>query len=366
MQFSILSSAMLVALLSLPGCSNDSRPAQETPRAVKLTSAGSDGAGQTRFTATVRQEQRSELAFENGGRIKAIYVDVGDHVRQGQLLAQLDSEPTQLRLQQAQANASSATAELRERQIQLEQQSAMFADGATSQATLTAAKVALEAAQGRLRVAESDRKLAQRALRQADIRAPFDGNVVARMQQPHIDVPGGQAIIQIEGQDRAQVVALLPPKAAALSPGDLVAASRTDDAKAPVMLRLRSVASGLDGAATLQAIFDVQPGGGSLRSGESLLLSLPGTNSTLPTLPLAALLPHQDNRSGTVFVYVADTGKVERRKVWIGAIEGDRVQIREGLRPGERVVSAGAAFLNDGQQVVPFASSSKLSAGGAL
>ncbi|MBO9855113.1 efflux RND transporter periplasmic adaptor subunit [Xanthomonas sp. A1809] len=357
---------MLAALLSLPGCSNDARPAQEAPRAVKLTSATGDDPDQTRFTATVRQEQRTALAFENGGRINAIYVDVGDHVRQGQLLAQLDPEPTRLRLRQAQANASSAAAELHERQIQLEQQTAMFADGATSQATLTAAKVAVDAAQGRLRVAESDRALAQRALRQADIHAPFDGNVVARLQQPHVDVPGGQAVLQVEGEGRAQVVALLPPQVAALSPGATIAAARTGAARDPVTLRLRSVAAGLDGAATVQAIFDVQSGGRDLRSGESLLLSLPRRDSAQPSLPLAAVLPHNDNQTGTVFVYLADKGRVERRKVSVGAMQGDRIQIRGGLRPGERVVSAGAAFLTDGQQVVPFVSSSKLSAGGAL
>ncbi|WP_448122287.1 efflux RND transporter periplasmic adaptor subunit [Xanthomonas arboricola] len=366
MQSSILTTALLAALLALPGCSNDAKPAQDAPRAVKLTPIGTDIAGSMRFTATVRQEQRSELAFENGGRIKAIYVDVGDRVREGQLLAQLDPEPARLRLQQAQANAASAAADLRERKIQLDQQTAMFADGATSQATLTTATVAADAARARLQVAESDRALAQRALRQADIRAPFDGNVVARLQQPHVDVPAGQAVLQLEGQGRAQVVALLPPQAADLSPGSTLAATRTDVAKEPVMLRLRSVAAGLDSAATVQAIFDVQSGGGTLRSGESMLLSLSGAHAAQPSLPLAALLPHRDNRTGTVFVYVSGKGRVERRKVTIGAIEGDRVQIRAGLRAGEQVVSAGAAFLSDGQPVVPFASSSKLTAGGAL
>ncbi|MBN0545295.1 biotin/lipoyl-binding protein, partial [Pseudomonas aeruginosa] len=103
--------------------------APEPLRTVKLEAVGAgSSAAASRFEATLRQEQRAELAFENGGRIAEIAVDVGDRVRKGQVLARLDAEPARLRLAQAEANLRAATVQARERQIQLQQQQAMFED----------------------------------------------------------------------------------------------------------------------------------------------------------------------------------------------------------------------------------------------
>lgn len=55
-----------------------------------------------------------------------------------------------------------------------------------SQAALISAQVALDAAQADLHVAESNHALAKRALRQSELRAPFDGSVVARLLQPRL------------------------------------------------------------------------------------------------------------------------------------------------------------------------------------
>ncbi|KLD73706.1 RND transporter, partial [Xanthomonas hyacinthi DSM 19077] len=97
----------------MSACSRDPAPAPEAPRAVKLEAVGSgDGTDGSRFVAQVRQEQRAELGFEGGGRIASIEVDVGDRVRQGQILARLDPEPTRLRVEQADANVTIAAADL--------------------------------------------------------------------------------------------------------------------------------------------------------------------------------------------------------------------------------------------------------------
>lgn len=64
-----------------------------------------------------------------------------------------------------------------------------------------------------------------------------------------------------------------------------------------------------------------------------------------------------------MFVYQPKTGVVLRRDVTLGMIEDERMQIRSGLKPGEQVVVAGAAFLSDGQKVLPFRSNSRLSTG---
>ncbi|ALR05671.1 efflux RND transporter periplasmic adaptor subunit [Xylella fastidiosa] len=366
MKNNILSLSMCITLgvITLSSCGNDRSPQTTLVRMVKLETAGAETLAKTQFVASVRQEQRADLAFENGGRIAAISVDVGDKVRHEQVLARLDREPVRLKLQQAEATLRAATAQLHERQTQLNQQQAMFKEAMVSQAALTSAQVALDAAQADLHVAESNHALAKRALRQSELRAPFDGSVVARLLQPQADTAPGQTVLQIEGRGRLQAVATLPAEIAqALSPNKVIQGNRTDTPQASISLRLRSVSPRLESGASLQAIFDVTETTTPLHSGDTLLLALSAAETPALSLPLPAVIPGLNGNSGIVFVYQPKTGVVLRRDVTLGMIEGERMQIRSGLKPGEQVVVAGAAFLSDGQKVLPFRSSSRLSTG---
>ncbi|CTP91094.1 efflux transporter periplasmic adaptor subunit [Xanthomonas translucens pv. arrhenatheri] len=349
---------------SLSACSRDPAPPPDTPRAVKLEAVGSsDGTDGSRFVAQVRQAQRAELGFEGGGRIASIEVDVGDRVRQGQILARLDPQPTRLHVEQADANVASASADLRQQQTQLAQQQAMFEDGAASSTSLTAAKTAFASAQARLRSAQADLALARRGLRQAELRAPFDGSVVARLQQPDANVAAGQPVLQVEGQGHAQLTVALPASlASALRPGQAASAYRADAPERALPLQLRSVSDRLDGGATVQALFESGADDAvRLRSGENLLLALPRGAPRSLSVPLSALVPSMANGKPMVFVYQDSNASVRRRQIVTGNAEGDRVQVRQGLRAGERIVAAGAAFLSDGQTVVPFRPATRLS-----
>ncbi|MCC4595949.1 efflux RND transporter periplasmic adaptor subunit [Xanthomonas campestris pv. phormiicola] len=355
---------MPLAAVSLAACSRAVPPPAEAPRAVKLEAVGAaDGRDTSRFVAQVRQEQRAELGFEGGGRIASIEVDVGDHVRQGQILARLDPEPNRLRVEQAEASARIAAADLQQQQTQLAQQQAMFEDGAASATTLTAAKTAFASAQARLRSAQSDLSLARRGLRQTDLRAPFDGSVVARLQQPNANVAAGQTVLRVEGQGHAQVTVALPASlATALRPGQAANGYRADAPEQALPLRLLSVSARLDGGATMQALFESAASGvAQLRSGENLLLELPRDDAHPVSVPLSALVPSMGNGKMMVFVYQGANATVRRRQIVTGDAEGGRVQVQQGLAAGERIVAAGAAFLSDGQAVVPFRPDTRLS-----
>ena len=77
-----------------------------------------------------------------------------------------------------------------------------------------------------LQAADAALALARRDLALASIKAPFDGEIVARSAQPHIDIGAGQAVLQIEARRTLEVVAMLPDTVAArLSLGDVASAS---------------------------------------------------------------------------------------------------------------------------------------------
>jgi membrane fusion protein (multidrug efflux system) len=64
-------------------------------------------------------------------------------------------------------------------------------------------------------------------------------------------------------------------------------------------------------------------------------------------IPLLAVIPMEDGRA----VYVVEEGKAQRRNVELGIIKGDRIQIRSGLKPGDKLIVAGHRFVAPGQNV---------------
>ncbi|MBC9023070.1 efflux RND transporter periplasmic adaptor subunit, partial [Limosilactobacillus fermentum] len=213
-------------------------------------------------------------------------------------------------------------------------------------------------------VARADLAMARRGTRLGELRAPFDGSVVARLQQPQTDVAAGQTVLQVEGQGHVQLVATLPATAGAgLVPGQTVHARVVDAGDAPVDLRLRSLSSRLDNATTVQALLEPLAGAPSLRSGDSVMLTLPTPAASTPSVPLSAVLPRLNRQQASVFVYQPAKRAVIERAVDLGTIVGARVQILRGLRAGEQVVSAGVGFLVNGQSVTPLQAQTQLSGG---
>lgn len=196
------------------------------------------------------------------------------------------------------------------------------------------------------------------------MRAPFDGSVVARLQQPQADVAAGQTVLQVEGQGHVQLVATLPAAAGPdLVPGQTVRARLADVGALPIALRVRSLSNRLDNAATVQALLEPVAVAPALRSGDSVLLALPTRAASTPSVPLSAVVPWLNRQQASVFVYQPAKRAVIERAVDLGTIVGERVQILRGLRAGEQVVSAGVGFLVSGQPVTPLQVQTQLSGG---
>lgn len=377
----LLGTAALVALTTqLAACDRQPVRAEAPLRMVKLITPSTTAAGDYRFVALVRQAQRADLSFENGGRVAGVMVDVGDTVRRGQVLATLDPEPAHLQILQAEAQVRSTAGQLQDRRDQLRQQQAMHADGATSKLTLDAAQLAVTMADAAHSAATAALELAARAQRVSVLRAPYAGRIKARLAQPGVLAAAGQAVLQIEGDSHPQVVADLPAALlpASLKPGAVVSArsaEQTDAADATdttnttntIRLTLRSLADHIDAGGTVQAIFDLQPepvsGQAPPRSGAALSIAIDSGAPQVATLPLTAVAQGAKSGTGHVFVFHHTGNVLERRAVVLGRQRGDSIEISQGLQPGEQVAGAGTAFLIDHQRVVPYQSASTLAAG---
>lgn len=289
--------------------------------------------------------EEMQLGVELGGlRVTALHVDVGQSVQKGALLLELDHRSLDSDLAQANAalHQAEAGAELARSKYARGQ---ALADGHfLSAMNLDELRAARTQAEAQLGTARAVRDAAALRRSYADLRAPDAGLISKRLVQPGQVVGAGGELLRLIRQGRLEWRADLPEAALAqVRPGQTVILQGSG-----VQGRVRAVTPGVDaGTRTGTAYVDlpdpkaVQPG--TFVQGRILI----GQGEAL-VVPENAVL----RRDGHTYAFrVADGTHAQQVRIEVGSAQGGMLEVRSGLRAGDRVVGTGAGFLADGDRV---------------
>ncbi|MBC2667844.1 efflux RND transporter periplasmic adaptor subunit [Novosphingobium piscinae] len=338
-----------VCALAVSGCS----PAPASPEAAEIPTAlvsraePASGAAST-VIGTVRSGRMDVISAEAGGRVLALYADVGDRVAAGQVLARLDVSAQALRVEVAEAERARAAAMAAERSRHAERLGRLLADGTASPAERDAAAAEAEAARTVLRQAEAQVKLARRDRSLAVLRAPVSGVIAVRMAQLSAVLTPGAPAFEIESGTERLIGAALPATTAQrLVPGQTIpfrAGETTGTA------RLIGISTRENGTGGHEASFAITAGNAA--PGAPVELALPGEGrDATARVPQAALL---ERRDGSRMVLVVDPrGQVRGVPVLLLGLAGAGALVAGRISPGEVIVAAGGEFLTPGQRVRP-------------
>ena len=311
-----------------------------TPQATKLALAVPASGG-------IHAWQEASVGAEAAGwRLDQVLVDVGDRVRRGQVLARFAVELPRAELAQIQAAIAEAEALLAAAAADAQRARELQASGALSAQQIAQYQTAERTAAARLQAQRAAAQAMQIRLAQAEVRAPDDGVISARMATVGA-VPGsGQELFRLIRQGRLEWRAEVPAdRLAALKPGQAVQVVPAGGAA--LTGRVRRVAPTVDASTRMGLVHVDLPAGtaakpGMFARGEILL----GDGEAL-TLPQTAVLL----RDGFHVVHLIGAGgQVAERKVEVGRRSGARVEVR-GLAADAQVVASGGAFLADGDRV---------------
>jgi membrane fusion protein, multidrug efflux system len=348
--------ALLVPTLALAALGACSRPeaAPEPVRAVRTLTVGSDSAGTVvEYAAEVRARNESRLGFRVGGKIVRRNVEVGDSVKPGQVLAQLDAQDLRLErdaglaaLAAAQAQLDQAAADAR-RYLELKDQ------GFISAAELERRDSTLKAAQAALEQSRAQAAVVGNQAGYAVLTADVAGVVTAVEAEPGMVVAAGVPVVRLAHDGPRDVLFAVPEDAvamlgaAAARPGALQV--RTWGSAALLPATLREVSAAADPVTrTFLAKADI--GRADVRLGQtaSVLLELPRV-AGVTRLPLSAVAESR----GTTVVWLLDTSTltVQPQPVTVAGADGNSVVVSAGLAPGQTVVTAGVHLLTPGQKV---------------
>jgi RND family efflux transporter MFP subunit len=287
----------------------------------------------------------------DGGRVSAIYVEAGDHVKRGQLLARLDvsvltPQVANLKaaLEQSRAEADLATAEYN-------RALAVGASGALSVEETQRRKSTSVTAAAKVKVAEAMLAEAEAKLARAEIRAPSDGLILTRaVEVGQTATPGGPALFRLsengEVELRGQVAEQDLPL---LKVGQDVSVKLTGSPRV-YPGRVRLLGAIIDPQTRLGMVrVSLQPDA-NLRPGAFARAEVTVSNAERTVLPQTAVLTDEKGS----YVLVVDAGnKLERRTVHVSGVAGNGVTISDGVKYKEEVVATAGAFLQSGELVNP-------------
>lgn len=289
---------------------------------------------------TVRYRRETPLGFTTAGKVASVRFEEGDVVRQGALLAALDTTSVGADLSVAEAERSRAQAEF-ERIKQL------YSEGWITKARYEAAEAAAKAATARVAQAGFARGTAQ-------LYAPSNGVVLTRNAQPgQVIAAGTPALILGEADDgfvfRAPVI---DRNASRLRVGMPAQISLPALGEAPISATISEIdgrANQATGAFTVQFSLPMSP---RLKSGQigTANIALPAAEDGSLQIPASAIF---GLRTGEGLVYVVDPGtsRVETRNVAVERLTDGYVIVSGGLKQGDMLVVKGAEKLRTGAKV---------------
>jgi len=297
-----------------------------------------------------RRDQPVGVAGE-GGLVRAVLVDAGSWVGQGQVLATIDRSVQSQQAAQLAASVQAARADAALAQNEYERSQALVGRGFVSKADLDRKRAARDAAAARVNVAQAQLNATRAQIGRLDIRAPTSGLVLARsVEVGQVVSPGSGALFRLAKGGEMEMKAQLSQQDLAFVKAGMAASVTPIGSDRSFSGSVWQVAPVIDPTSRQGEVRIAIPYDPAIRPGGFAEAKIGAGGTTAPLLPQSAVL--SDDKGNYVYI-VNSKNEVERRDVKIGNVDDQGVTIAQGITGQESVVLSAGPFLNPGQKVSP-------------
>ncbi len=343
----------LVGISVLLVACSPAAPPQEPIRAVKVITVGVNAFGSVHeYAGEVKAQVESRLGFRVGGKIIRRQAELGQRVKAGQVLAQLDPQDFKLSVDAARSQVASATTNRDLAAADFKRYRELKEQNFISGAELERRETTLKSAQAQLEQVQSQLAVQGNQAAYTSLVADVSGVVTAIEAEPGQVVTAGTPVVRIAADGVRDVVFSVPEdKVVALRPGtgarirlwsqgtELPGKIREVSASSDPVTRTYTVKASVDSRdpPPLGATAYVLPDGGSLAG--------------VPVIKLPTSALWRDGKATAVWLVDKASMTVKSQAIQIATADGNDVVVASGLQPGMLVVSAGVHVLSPGQKV---------------
>lgn len=339
--------ASFALALTTAACEEQVVEQEPVVRPIKFHTIGkADASARREYPGSIRAFQHADMGFEVGGRIIEFYVREGDDVVQGEVLARLDPRDYEADLKAAQANLRKAESDLRRSRNIFKED-----PGAISKETIDTHKRAMD-------VSRANLAIAQKALDDTKLRAPFSGRMARKLVEDFQNVKAKEPVLVLQDTSTLEIEINVPERDIAQGPVERGNETVTERAKPEVIVSalphlkfsawVKEFASAAD---PVTRTFSVKlnfknPGNVNILPGMTARVQVTVNPERAWSVPVSAALADDD---GKAFVWKVDpaSNAVSRAPVELGDLVDDRVLITSGLEEGDLVAISGVNQLRD-------------------
>jgi RND family efflux transporter MFP subunit len=375
----VLAGAVAIGILGVSGCGSEPEPAAKAPAAPIAVSVADitpgEWPGRYEATGTVAAKTTVVVSSRLPGYAREVRAQVGDRVREGQVVVVIDARELESGVRQAEAareevkssipEAESAVAAARA-QLELAQatynrmQDLLNKKSITNQefdettARWKAAQAGLDMARARrtqldAKLAQTEQEVHAAGIQRgfAEITAPFAGTVITRSVEPgSLAMPGAPLFtIEREGTYRLEA-SVEESRLGTVRVGTPVVVT-IDGIRQSFQGKVAEIVPAVDAAARTGTMKVDLPAMAGLRSGLFGRAAYSGDTRKVIAAPAASVI----QRGQLQQVFVADGNVARARLVTLGDRQQDQVEVLSGLNPGDRVISPAVSSLTDGAPI---------------
>ena len=352
---------LLIAAMTVAGCGESSAPVEERLRPVRFITVSDDSVFRDRsFPGTSKSSRESRLSFKVSGTVINVPVQIGQRLKAGDLIAEIDPASYVLQVQQAQAALVEARANDRRATANYERTKGLYANDNASLNDLDAARAQAESSGAVVASATKALEIARLNASYTKLTADTDCSIASLDIEVNENASPGQQVASVSCGDAFEVTVDLPES--------LI---RQVDGSTPVSIAFASIperefdgdiseisVASASGSAGFPVVIRIAGSHPSLRSGLAAAVTFQFDSAAASgagvVVPVTAVINDPD---GT-FVFIAAPAEtpgealVTRRPVTIGELSQFGIEVVDGLAVGDRIITAGISVIRDGQRVL--------------
>ncbi len=304
-----------------------------------------------------------KLAFRVGGPLVRLPVDIGQYLKKGELIAEIDPRDYRVNVNAVKAQLNVLKAQLVESELTFNRYKNLYAQQAAEKAVYDRVKAGYESLKAQVDATAEKLQAAENALLDTKLRAPFSGYVDTKYVENYDNVQAKDPIVSFLDCSSIEVVTGVSEEL--LAEGiDLIGFTCSFDAYPDKLFEAELKELGRKPQETNQTylltVILKDNDSKIIKPGMAASISVAFKNRDVKQIiciPNTALVSMNKDEN-YVYIYEAENISVKKQKVLIGKLTTGGVEIKSGLNPGQLIVTAGAAFLTNNQKVKPLPDSS--------
>lgn len=334
----------------LTGCAKEAPEEKPTLRSVEVTTVGKDAITSS-FSYSGKAAASKEISVVPTipGKVMGYHFEVGDTVKENQVLFSVDSATLNDQLRSAEVNYNAAKLSLANTEKTYNNNKVLFEQGIIAEAEIDQMKLGYESAKANIEALEVNMDILKKQIGDCTVTSPMSGVIVSRnIERGSYASPSIPAYVIMDLSTIKVEVGVSEQAVNNIKLGDEVQVNMSAASATPLKGKITTISPASSQSGTYTVKIELNNKDGIIKSGmlADVIFTKEKAENVL-VLPANAVI----TKNGETYVYVVENNVAKKTPVTIGIQTGETLEITSDLPVGTQVVTRGQTYISDGEQV---------------